>query len=74
MLTRRRFRPSLDCLSERIAPTAGAGLMGAALVAAHAANVVPAGVATPMDSQSPDSGTSGTGIVGEPTPPPNLNC
>ncbi len=71
MLTRRRFRPSLDCLSERIAPTAGAGLMGAALVAAHAANVVPA---TPMDNQNSDPGTSGTGIVGEPTPPPTLNC
>jgi len=73
MLSRRRFRPSLESLSDRIAPTAVAGLAGATLVAAHTATVVPAGM-TPMDTNSPDSGSSGPILLGNPTPPPTLNC
>jgi hypothetical protein len=74
MISRRRFQPSLDGLSDRIAPTAGGGLMGAALVMAHAANVVSAGVVTPMDSQNPDSGNQSTLLLGNPNPPSTLNC
>jgi hypothetical protein len=74
MLSRRRFQPSLDSLSDRIAPTAAGGLMGAAIVMAHSANVGPAGAMTPMDSDSPDSGGSGPVIGGNPTPPPHINC
>jgi hypothetical protein len=74
MLSRRRFQPSLESLSVRIAPAAMGGLSGATLVTAHAANVGSHVGAKQMDTDSPSSGGSGPVLLGNPTAPPTLNC